>query len=269
MLVLAGRTNDALIVSDMSRGRQLRDHVLRVRSTAATDSDVTALSVDDLKSRLSSRAGLIVYHLTAKQGHAWIVTATQVTYHALDTNAGRVQHAAVAFRAAIARVSPDFHEHSLVLFSQVGRPLVDALEKLELQEVVIAPHRSLHLVPLSALERNGAGNGEYWLANIPSVFTIMTLGALPRSPRALAEDGLLAMGNPDLGEAALDLPHAESEVRQIASLFSGPELLVRRDATKSVFLTKFFGKRVLHLATHAEVDPLDAMRSRIWLAGPI
>lgn len=269
VLVLAGRINDALIVSDMSRGRQLRDQVLRVRSMAAASTDLAALSVDDLKSKLSARTGLIVYHLTARQAHAWIVTAKQVTYYALPTDATRVQHAAAAYRAAIASVSSDYHEHSRSLFDQVGRPLLDTITKLGLQEVVIAPHRSLHLVPLSALEVGVAGGGTYWLENIPSVLTVMTPGTLARSPRALAADGLLAVGNPDLGEAALDLPHAESEARQIASLFSGPELLVRRDAMKSTFLTRLSGKRVLHLATHAELDPLDAMRSRIWLAGPI
>jgi CHAT domain-containing protein/Tfp pilus assembly protein PilF len=88
---------------------------------------------------------------------------------------------------------------------------------------------------------------------------------------------LLAVGNPDfsglrqVGADPLDpLPYAESEVRNISAIVAGDRChtLLGGDASEAALKRSLHnGKpRVLHLATHGLVDPLEPTRSSVVLA---
>jgi len=77
---------------------------------------------------------------------------------------------------------------------------------------------------------------------------------------------ILALGNPDLGTANLDLPGAQHEVEEIKVQFPTAEVYVRQQATRQRLLQSAANKDIIHLATHAKVDELDPLYSVIHLA---
>jgi CHAT domain-containing protein len=86
--------------------------------------------------------------------------------------------------------------------------------------------------------------------------------------KPLATSGpLLALGNPDLGDSRLDLPAAEEEVKAIAAIAKAPAAFVRADASAERFRAGTRGAGIVHVAAHATVDDVDAIRSTLHLSG--
>jgi CHAT domain-containing protein len=77
---------------------------------------------------------------------------------------------------------------------------------------------------------------------------------------------LVGIGNPDLGRSALDLAYAEQEVASLRARFPAATLLLGAEATRGRVRLLAPGARVLHFATHAELDDRDPLGSAILLA---
>ena len=71
---------------------------------------------------------------------------------------------------------------------------------------------------------------------------------------------MLAVGNPDLG-AALNLRFAEREAKVVAEHYAGAHMLVRADATEARAKALASGARLLHFATHGELNEADPLAS--------
>jgi CHAT domain-containing protein len=77
---------------------------------------------------------------------------------------------------------------------------------------------------------------------------------------------VLAIGNPDLGNPALDLPFAEKEVGSITRNFPRIEVLTREKATERWVAANLGQFDVIHLAAHGEFDAINPLFSAIKLA---
>ena len=77
---------------------------------------------------------------------------------------------------------------------------------------------------------------------------------------------VLALGNPDLGDAAYDLRFAEREAREIVRRYPTSTVLVRNQATKSQAVAYGPAHDILHFAVHAEYSEEEPMRSALLLA---
>jgi len=120
--------------------------------------------------------------------------------------------------------------------------------------LVLAPHAASHLLPWGAL----AGRA----GSAPALATVPALGVLARvlSHPAGETAGALVVGNP-LG----DLPHAEEEAQQVATLL-GARPLLRRQATRAAVLQRLGQAGLAHFATHAYFAPGSPLDSGIVLA---
>ena len=78
---------------------------------------------------------------------------------------------------------------------------------------------------------------------------------------------LLALGNPDLNNQALDLPGAQKEAVQVASIFPASKSLVRKDASKEAVKDLGNGFSILHIASHGQFDADKPLNSGLLLAG--
>jgi CHAT domain-containing protein len=77
---------------------------------------------------------------------------------------------------------------------------------------------------------------------------------------------LLALGNPDLGNARFDLPNAQVEAVNVAALFPASRALVRLDASKTAIRELGNGFSILHFATHGKFNADEPLSSGLYLA---
>ncbi len=154
-----------------------------------------------------------------------------------------------------------------VMYKRLLRPMQSSIAG---RDLLIVPHGSLHYVPFAALH-----DGERYLVQgralryLPSA---MLLGLMPEA-RAMSASGkdpinrLLILGNPDLGQAALDLPAAQIEAQDLQAMFSkNSELFVRRAATETLVKERAYDFSHIHVASHGEFSADTPLQSRLKLA---
>ena len=74
----------------------------------------------------------------------------------------------------------------------------------------------------------------------------------------------LILGNPDLGNPALDLPFAQEEGLALARILPGPTLRLRKEATAEALRGGRYG--IIHLAAHGFFDEARPLDSALFLA---
>lgn len=154
-----------------------------------------------------------------------------------------------------------------VLYKRLLRPMQASIVG---RDLLLVPHGSLHYVPFAALH-----DGERYLVQgralryLPSA---MLLGLMPEAKAAAGAAAnpvqrLLILGNPDLGQAALDLPAAQEEAQALQALFStNSELFIRQAATETLIKDRAFGFSHIHVASHGEFSADAPLESRLRLA---
>jgi CHAT domain-containing protein len=78
----------------------------------------------------------------------------------------------------------------------------------------------------------------------------------------------LVLGNPDLHNAALDLPGAQMEAEAVATLLNKPTVLLRDKANKQALRRLAPGARYVHVASHGEFDDRHPLQSSLLLSAP-
>lgn len=127
----------------------------------------------------------------------------------------------------------------------------------------LVPHDSLHYLPFQALS-----SGERYLIQDYPLFFAPSVAVLQYALAKGRSKGtkLLAFGNPDLGDATLDLPFAQAEVEALAALYPSPTVRLRAAASKTAAKAEGGRADILHFATHAEFSELDPLYSGLRLA---
>ncbi len=130
-------------------------------------------------------------------------------------------------------------------------------------QLTIAPHGILHYLPFGALL-----DGDQYLVDRVSLRMTPSAAVLVYLPtdRPRKAGTLLALGNPDLGDRALDLPNAQTEAVRVAALFPNSRALVRADASKSALKDLGNGFAMLHFATHGRFNADAPLSSGLYLA---
>ena len=128
----------------------------------------------------------------------------------------------------------------------------------------IIPHGPLHYLSFATLY-----NGTEYLVDDFSIFylpsaSIYTYTKTRRN--ASKNTKVLAIGNPDLGTEALDLPFAEHEVESIRWNFPDITVLTGEKASESWVADNISRYGIIHLATHGEFDEINPLFSAIMLS---
>ncbi|NEU76423.1 CHAT domain-containing protein [Hassallia byssoidea VB512170] len=154
------------------------------------------------------------------------------------------------------------------------KPIASELPKDDSDRVIFIPQQSLFRVPFPGLQDD---KGKYLIEQ----HTILTAPSiqvlqLTRQQRKLASGkDFLIVGNPTMPSVStkigepptqLDpLPEAEKEATEIANLFK-TKAIIGKDATKVNIVQQMSKARIIHLATHGQVDDNQALGSWIALA---
>ena len=218
---------------------------------------VTAIPIEELQQHLMPEELVLQYYVFGAKLYGVTVSSSdvRVTEIASPGLEGDVRR----FRALIEQGSDRVLVEARGLYDRLIRPMEAQIKG---KSLLVVPHGVLHYLPFAALH-----DGSHYLLDshalryLPSASVLKFLKP-PRTPGLAA---VLVMGNPDLGEARLDLPHAEIEARGIAGMGSGNTLLLGKDATEEAFKRLAPGFRYIHIASHGEFNASDALQSRLML----
>ncbi|TXI75381.1 MAG: CHAT domain-containing protein [Dechloromonas sp.] len=219
---------------------------------------VNAISFSELEKTPGVDEALIEYFVFGNELHIAVVRGDQK--RALNLPMGQLEADIRSFRQEIEDLAPYPSELAKRLYRQLIAPVADLIGKSNL---LIVPHGALHYLPFAALH-DGQGSllSQRAIRVLPSGSVQKFLRTGERSKLAK----MLILGNPDLGQAALDLPSAEIEAKVLADLVQGSTLVTRKAASESYFKTQAPQHVYLHIASHGQFRADDALGSRLLLA---
>ena len=225
---------------------------------------VEPLTLAQVQALLPEGAVLLEYFVTGQEETLlWSVERQRVAVARLPLGRGGVAKRVQVFRELIASRGRDADTQRLAqeLFAQLVRP---GLRGDMPRELLIVPHDVLHYLPFQALM---PAPDRYLIQDVPVYyFSSASLMQFTRAKAHGQSSTLLALGNPDLHDPALNLRYAEREVRGIAALFPDTQLITGKDATEAESRTESPKHRLLHFATHAELDEADPLGSALRLS---
>jgi CHAT domain-containing protein/tetratricopeptide (TPR) repeat protein len=222
---------------------------------------VEPLTLREVQALLPEGSLLLEYFVTG-QGRTvlWIVDRQRVDVTVLPVGRQEVARRVHAFRDAIA--SRDRHAETRkmaqALFDLFVRPgWRDATPR----ELLIVPHDALHYLPFQALM---PAADRFLIQDLPLYYySSASLMQFTREKAAARQPSPLAVGNPDLGDPALNLRYAEREARVVGDLFPGAAVLMRHKATKAKSREQSAERTILHFAMHADLEEADPLGSAL------
>lgn len=240
--------------------RVLRDELETVAPELSSLVAVSSVPEKEIRTLLGPDEALIEYYYDDTALYAFVVTAAGVQAIRLE-RAGLAEQVSELRRALELPWDDSFHGPAQRLNDALIKPLEPRIKAAKL---VIVPHGALHYMPFAALLAEGGRYllDRYALRLTPSASVLKFLR--PVSPRPVA--GLLAFGNPDLGDSKLDLAFAEGEARVVGGLFPESRVLVRKEASEGNFRKAAAAFQRIHLATHGKFRAESPLDSGLFLA---
>jgi len=146
------------------------------------------------------------------------------------------------------------------LYNDLIAPLA---KHIETRNLTIVPHGALHYLPFNALS-----NGNTYLIDRYRVRVLPSASVMAflKNNKQEYQGRLLAFGNPDLNNPALDLPGAEAESRAITRKVPKASLYTRKQATETVAKADGSRYKYVHFALHGTFDSDKPLSSGLLLA---
>jgi CHAT domain-containing protein len=248
---------------ERSRARQL------VESVAG--GAVAPLDPEALRRALPEGLALVYYMALSDRLFEWALTRDGVHFVERRLSHGDLSQQIAAFRSALEeRASVDvLRQEGGRLHDELVRPLLPFLGGQ--RTLVIVPDSLLQSVAFASLWDRRTSRyliEDYLLAVAPS--GTASVQASVRSAALGAAPVALVVGNPKIERshsgAFANLPGAETEAVEVASLYASVTLLTGKGATKAEFLRGVSRSQVVHYAGHAAAGDDSPSTARLLLA---
>jgi len=236
-----------------------RNAIEKVNPELASLVSVSTLSAKQIQSKLKYDEALLEYFYEGNGDvFAFVVTSESIKVFALSGK--DLKQSVREFRNAINTYpGNNWVNGSESLYQRLISPLYSEIENKK--HLTIVPHGVLHYLPFNALRNNRFLIEKYSLRLLPSA-SILQFLEKKNSPTS----NLLVMGNPDLDNPSMDLPGAESEARAISKSWSDSKVILRKNASETLFKKSSGQFRYIHLASHGEFNPDEPINSRMLLS---
>lgn len=223
---------------------------------------VTPLALRDVRGMLPPNTTLVQFHVFEHSVIAWVVRSDAVRTIKAAVERKDLLEKIRAFRNQISALGPEQE------VSNSARSLYALLMK-DIQpsaghHLIIVPHDVLHYLPFQSLV---LPDGKYLIEEHSiSYLSSASLMQFTTGKRKKVADSVLAIGNPDLGDPALNLRYAEREVKEIARLFPQSAVYVRKEATERRAKEHAANYSLIHFATHGEFNEQNPLASSLKLS---
>jgi CHAT domain-containing protein len=237
----------------------VREDLRRSAPELASLVSVSAASAGQVRAMLAPDETLLEYYLDGDDAFVFVATREGVQAKRLD---GKGLEAQVrAFRGALRDYGGESYAPlARALYDRLVAPAPGALDKPRL---IVVAHGALHYLPWSALsDGKGFLVDRLSLRQLPSASVMQYLAGR----KSAAQREMLILGDPDLGDPALDLPGAEAEARAIKAIWPGATVHTRKAATKAAIGQGGGLYRMIHVAAHGEFRSDQPLASGILLS---
>lgn len=221
---------------------------------------VTSTPLAEIQARLPEDEAIVEYYYDEGVFVAFVVTKTALQGRRLDATG--LEAEIRALRQGIEK--PFAREHEAPARALNNRLIAPLNDLISGKKLLIVAHGALHYLPFAALHDGTSFLlDRHSLRFLPSASVIRYL----RTPQPGAvRAGVLAFGNPDLGDPRFDLKFAQEEALAIAQKVPQSRALLRKEASEAAFRQYAAGFSTLHFATHGEFHGDAPLRSALLLA---
>ncbi len=247
--------------TQLGKYRDLIISIKRENPDFASLITVSPLKPDEIKALMPQDGTLVEYYLSDDRLLIWAIDSKEIKIEVIPVKRDELVSKIRIYRDMVVhfegkelkRVSSELYD---ILIKSV-KPIIKG------KRLYIVPYDALHYLPFQALwDGDKYLIEEYPISYLPSA-SVMKFTLDKRRQKG---EKLIAFGNPDLGNPALDLPFAQKEVEKISVLYKEPNVFYRKDANEDVAKKKPVGFDIIHFAAHAEFSDIDPMYSNIRLA---
>jgi CHAT domain-containing protein/Tol biopolymer transport system component/predicted negative regulator of RcsB-dependent stress response len=222
---------------------------------------VQPLSVQDVQALLEPGVVLLEYMVAKDEVITWIVNRNSLEVARTPIKQPDLRQKIQKYRKLMQSVK-DFKDESAELYDILYRPVVERVK--DAKRIGLIPHDYLHYLSFACLY-----DGENYLIDNSPLFYVPSASVLSYSfkrRQRKKNPKVLAIGNPDLRNEALELPFAEREVESIKWPFPQVDILKGDSATEQTFVKSSAEYGIIHIASHGEFDAVNPLFSRILLA---
>ncbi len=212
----------------------------------------------EIQQYLGPRETLVEYFQQGRQLHAVVVKRNAIRARRLDVD--NPTEWVKRFREAIEEQSPQTTDQAKALYDKLLRPIESELAG---NDLIVVPHGPLHYLPFVALHDGRQFVVERFNTRLlPSASVLKYL----RNTQTRQDSRMLVLGNPDLGDAKLDLPDAQREAQAIARQAGNATLLLRKDASEPAFRRLAPQYPLIHIASHGQFAAEAPLKSALLLS---
>ena len=243
---------------------ELRDLMLEIQTKnpgLASFVSVDPLRTEEVRKLLEPGVVLLSYYIVPDQILCWVVKKEGVKLFRTRLDRAALGNSILEFRQMIQNLEPT-EARSKELFDKIMSAVMPEIEGAKYLGIV--PHGFLHYLSFATLyDGSQYVEDRFPLFYVPSSSVLKyTLGRRTDNKNLR----VLAIGNPELNDPALDLPFAEQEVETIKWNFGDVTILSKEKATES-WVEKNIGQfGIIHIASHGEFDPVNPLFSAVKLA---
>jgi CHAT domain-containing protein len=220
---------------------------------------VASTPVSDIQSFIPRGESLVEYYYYGKDMFAFVLSGSGL--QSVRINPTGLTEEVAAFRKSLENP----HSQATLtlagkLYQRLFKPLEAALHD---RDIIIVAHGILHYIPFNALH-----DGENYLIDRYKIRLMPSASAMQylREKKNDKSGGILALGNPDLGDPNHDLAFAQKEAVEVSKTWSNSKVLVRKEATEDAVRRYGGNYNYIHFATHGQFLPDSPLQSALLLS---
>lgn len=263
---------------DSRLGKKMENYKVTLKQASDSDqqfgvvTNIVPLSVENLQKQIPADTTVVEYYQSEDTLYAWVIDNNRITTVKQELSRKKLRELIERYRKALyldtAKRGVTVVEKGTADFAALQKEayqlLITPVEKLiKTKKLCIVPYDILNYLPFQSLQ-----DGKQYLIEKYSLSYLPSLSVLEYLKKSPKKDHykILALGNPDLKEAKMDLPAAEKEVDMIKDIFPNTAVFKRDKATATIVKRRASHYDIIHFAAHGEYNADDPLASCLYLA---